>query len=81
MAGPERPVLAVGWHKQRKLRSLAIAWLHDHDNPRDRAGVDNDDHHNSGVHPAAHHHDDHAAGDDLNNVDGRPAGRATGATR
>jgi putative endonuclease len=31
MAGPERPVLAVGWRKQRKLRSLAIAWLHDHD--------------------------------------------------
>ena len=30
-AGPERPVLAVGWRKQRKLRSLAIAWLHDHD--------------------------------------------------
>jgi putative endonuclease len=28
--GPERPVLAVGWRKQRKLRSLAIAWLHDH---------------------------------------------------
>ena len=31
MTGPERPVLAVGWRKQRKLRSLAIAWLHDHD--------------------------------------------------
>jgi putative endonuclease len=31
VAGPERPVLAVGWRKQRKLRSLAIAWLHDHD--------------------------------------------------
>jgi putative endonuclease len=29
--GPERPVLAVGWRKQRKLRSLAIAWLRDHD--------------------------------------------------
>jgi putative endonuclease len=29
--GPERPVMAVGWRKQRKLRSLAIAWLHDHD--------------------------------------------------
>jgi putative endonuclease len=31
VAGPERPVLAVGWRKQRKLRSLAIAWLHDYD--------------------------------------------------
>ena len=31
VAGPERPVLAVGHRKQRKLRSLAIAWLHDHD--------------------------------------------------
>jgi putative endonuclease len=31
VAGPERPVLAVGWRKQRKLRSLAMAWLHDHD--------------------------------------------------
>jgi putative endonuclease len=31
MAGPERPVLAVGHRKQRKLRSLAIAWLRDHD--------------------------------------------------
>src|SRR3954466_5547146 len=30
-AGPERPVLAVGHRKQRKLRSLAIAWLRDHD--------------------------------------------------
>ena len=30
-AGPERPVMAVGWRKRRKLRSLAIAWLHDHD--------------------------------------------------
>jgi len=30
LAGPERPVLAVGHRKQRKLRSLAIAWLHDH---------------------------------------------------
>ena len=29
--GPERPVLAVGPRKQRKLRSLAIAWLRDHD--------------------------------------------------
>ena len=31
VAGPERPVLAVGPRKQRKLRSLAIAWLRDHD--------------------------------------------------
>jgi putative endonuclease len=30
-AGPERPVLAVGARKQRKLRSLALAWLRDHD--------------------------------------------------
>lgn len=30
-AGPERPVLAVGRQKQRKLRRLAIAWLRDHD--------------------------------------------------
>ena len=31
LAGPERPVLAVGRQKQRKLRALAIAWLRDHD--------------------------------------------------
>ena len=31
VGGPERPVLAVGPRKQRKLRSLAIAWLRDHD--------------------------------------------------
>jgi putative endonuclease len=31
LAGPERPVLAVGPRKQRKLRSLAVAWLRDHD--------------------------------------------------
>ena len=31
VAGPERPVLAVGTRKQLKLRSLAIAWLRDHD--------------------------------------------------
>jgi len=31
IAGPERPVLAVGHRKQRKLRSLAVAWLRDHD--------------------------------------------------
>jgi putative endonuclease len=30
-AGPERPVLAVGWRKQRKLRALALAWLRDPD--------------------------------------------------
>jgi putative endonuclease len=31
LAGPERPALAVGPRKQRKLRSLAVAWLRDHD--------------------------------------------------
>jgi putative endonuclease len=31
VSGPERPVLAVGRQKQRKLRALAIAWLRDHD--------------------------------------------------
>ena len=31
VAGPERPVLAVGYRKQRKLRSLALAWLAEHD--------------------------------------------------
>jgi putative endonuclease len=31
VAGPERPVLGVGHRKQRKLRSLAVAWLRDHD--------------------------------------------------
>jgi putative endonuclease len=31
IAGPERPVLAVGHRKQRKVRSLAVAWLRDHD--------------------------------------------------
>src|SRR5216110_694731 len=30
-AGPERPALAVGPRKQRKLRSLALAWLRDRD--------------------------------------------------
>jgi putative endonuclease len=30
-AGPERPVLAVGPRKRRKLRSLALAWLRDRD--------------------------------------------------
>jgi putative endonuclease len=30
LTGPERPVLAVGHRKQRKLRSLAVAWLRDH---------------------------------------------------
>jgi len=31
VAGPERPALAVGHRKRRKLRSLAVAWLRDHD--------------------------------------------------
>jgi putative endonuclease len=31
VSGPERPVMAVGPRKQRKLRALAIAWLRDHD--------------------------------------------------
>ena len=30
LAGPERPALAVGPRKQRKLRSLAMAWLREH---------------------------------------------------
>ena len=29
--GPERPVMAVGRRKRHKLRSLALAWLRDHD--------------------------------------------------
>jgi putative endonuclease len=29
--GPERPVMAVGHRKRQKLRSLALAWLRDHD--------------------------------------------------
>lgn len=29
--GPERPVMAVGHRKRHKLRSLALAWLRDHD--------------------------------------------------
>jgi len=29
--GPERPAMAVGPRKRRKLRSLAFAWLNDHD--------------------------------------------------
>jgi len=29
--GPERPALAVGHRKRRKLRSLAVAWLRDRD--------------------------------------------------
>ena len=29
--GPERPAMAVGPRKQRKLRSLAFAWLRDRD--------------------------------------------------
>jgi putative endonuclease len=31
VAGPERPAIAVGHRKRHKLRSLAIAWLRDHD--------------------------------------------------
>jgi putative endonuclease len=31
LSGPERPVLAVGHRKRHKLRSLALAWLRDHD--------------------------------------------------
>ena len=30
-AGPERPAMAVGHRKRHKLRSLALAWLRDHD--------------------------------------------------
>jgi Holliday junction resolvase-like predicted endonuclease len=30
-AGPERPALAVGRRKQRKLRALALAWLRHRD--------------------------------------------------
>ena len=29
--GPERPVMAVDHRKRHKLRSLALAWLRDHD--------------------------------------------------
>ena len=31
VAGPERPAMAVGHRKRHKLRSLALAWLRDHD--------------------------------------------------
>ena len=31
MSGPERPAIAVGHRKRHKLRSLALAWLRDHD--------------------------------------------------
>jgi putative endonuclease len=31
LAGPERPAMAVGRRKRHKLRSLALAWLRDHD--------------------------------------------------
>jgi putative endonuclease len=31
VAGPERPAMAVGRRKRHKLRSLALAWLRDHD--------------------------------------------------
>jgi putative endonuclease len=30
-AGPERPAMAVGHRKRHKLRTLALAWLGDHD--------------------------------------------------
>jgi putative endonuclease len=30
VTGPERPTLAVGHRKRHKLRSLALAWLRDH---------------------------------------------------
>jgi putative endonuclease len=30
-AGPERPAMAVGHRKRHKLRSLALAWLREHD--------------------------------------------------
>jgi len=31
VGGPERPAMAVGHRKRQKLRSLALAWLRDHD--------------------------------------------------
>ena len=31
VGGPERPAIAVGHRKRHKLRSLALAWLRDHD--------------------------------------------------
>jgi putative endonuclease len=31
VAGPDRPAMAVGHRKRHKLRSLALAWLRDHD--------------------------------------------------
>ena len=31
VSGPERPAIAVGHRKRHKLRSLALAWLRDHD--------------------------------------------------
>lgn len=31
LTGPERPAMAVGHRKRHKLRSLALAWLRDHD--------------------------------------------------
>jgi putative endonuclease len=31
LGGPERPALAVDHRKRHKLRSLALAWLRDHD--------------------------------------------------
>jgi putative endonuclease len=31
LGGPERPAMAVGHRKRHKLRSLALAWLREHD--------------------------------------------------
>jgi putative endonuclease len=40
VAGPQRPALAVGPRKQRKLRELAVAWLRDPDGGTPaRAGI------------------------------------------
>jgi putative endonuclease len=39
VAGPERPAIAVGHRKRGKLRSLALAWLRDHDGSVPRHGA------------------------------------------
>lgn len=39
LAGPERPAMAVGHRKRRKLRSLALAWLRDHNGAVPRHGA------------------------------------------
>jgi putative endonuclease len=39
VGGPERPAIAVGHRKQHKLRSLALAWLRDHDGSVPRHGA------------------------------------------